>query len=736
MIYFGTPVGPGAATRALEGCGTGIGDVDGDGFGDVMVGAEVIRGAWSGLAAEAEWRYDDVRRAVAARDIDGDGFDDLLLADSAFTSDGLAQRGRVQLYQGTALGPAQHPSWTRIGDAAGETLGESVSGTDDVDGDGYPDVLVGSPGANPERDATGKAQLFWGSRSGVDDDRAPAVVLPRASERRLGNAGEGVGDLDGDGFADIATYVGVSGGKLDVYRGESGGLATQRSWRIARVPVEAPHASFFRPRALGDVDGDGLADFGLYCHYRDAEAFFGDPVAVVVRRGITWGGALHYDYNEVTGAGDVDGDGRGDMLFASPSYADGDGLVDVRTFDMVSLRSLRGVPKSETGFAIAAAGDVDNDGFADVILGAPGASDVAAQSGRVWIWFGADATRAWSIAGHGANARLGEIVGTPGDLDGDGFPEVVVRSRESRATLGGDHVRIFRGNGGLGFGAAFPHRMRARRPGTGIAIPAWGVSDSIGGFDITGHGRSPHGAGRVALEAEARPSADRFIGVVTQRGDLQGSDLRPAELTLKVRGLTEDSAFRWRARVRVDPAQAPIQGWSRWLYGGLPGQPSAVHLRTSKNHAPAVRDESYTFNEDENGKGEPAPGLLANDLDRDGHTLTATKLTETRHGAVTVLPDGGWFYVPDDGYRGPDGFDYRVSDGRGGSADGHVDLYVEPGSDCLGTSRARCEAGDLRAVIATIGGPRGLRCRVVEGDVRALSCAFDERPGSATCEAP
>ncbi len=517
-IYFGTPVGPGAtaaATRALEGCGTGVGDVDGDGFGDVMVGAEVVHGAWSGLAAEAEWRFDDVYRAVAAQDVDGDGFDDLLLAAPGFSSDGLTQRGRAQLYQGSAQGPALPPSWTRLGDAAYEWFGECVAGAGDVDGDGYPDVVVGSPGANPERDATGGAQVFWGSRAGIASDRAPSVVLPHLSERRLGSACEGVGDLDGDGLAEIvvgiAPIFNVFSGTLDVYRGESGALASGRSWRLSGSASEAA-LHYYRARALGDVDGDGLGDFGIYTNHRVTEAFFGAPLDLVVQRGATWGDALEHDYNEVAGAGDFDGDGRGDLLFASPSYAGGDGLVEVRRVDMSTLRSLRGEPGSELGVGIAGAGDVDGDGFADVLVSAPRANGDFAQAGRVSIWFGPDATRTWSFAGRGADALLGESVGTPGDLDGDGFPEILVRSRESRTTVAGDHVRVFRGNGGLGFGAAFPFRIRARRPGTGVAIPAWGTSDSVSGFDLTSEGRSPHGAGRVMLEAEVKPSATPFDG--------------------------------------------------------------------------------------------------------------------------------------------------------------------------------------------------------------------------------
>lgn len=736
-VGFGGPGGI-AARRALDGCGTGIGDVDGDGFGDVLVGGEVVRGAWSGFATEAEWQFDDVA-VTSAQDLDGDGADELLVADSAFTSDELGARGRVLLYRGAVDGP-RGPVATLLGAQAGERFGTAVGGAGDVDGDGFADVFVSSPLADRDRNATGEVAIFWGGRDGIDLARAPGVVAARDSEDRLGASGAGVGDLDGDGFTDLVVGIAGNGaffvgGVLDVHRGERGGIVGARGWRLAS---SSPTVFISWGRALGDVDGDGFADLGMRVVGRQTEVFFGDPDHVVVERELVWGDAR--GPSEVVGAGDFDGDGRGDLAFAASQAAGGDGLVVVTRADGTVLRTFAGERGANMGTSLVAAGDVDGDGYADLAVGAPATDGAFVDAGRVWVLFGGpagevDGGRTWSFDGGRAGARLGQTLGDVGDVDGDGFPELIVASAESRTTAGGQRVRVFRGNGGLGMGAAFPFRVRARRPGSGIAIAAWGTSDAVDGFDLSGEGRSSQGAARVVFEAEVKPSATPFDGRVSARAMELWSDVRPAELALRVRGLAEDSAYHWRARVRVDPTQAPIQGWSRWLYGGLPGQPASVHVRTSKNHAPDARDDAYDIDEDLNGYGEPAPGLLGNDADRDGDALSVEKASEARHGRVTVLPDGGWFYVVDEGYRGADGFDYRVTDEHGAAAVAHVSLYVSPGEACMGASRASCEAGELRAIITTASGPRALRCHVDASGERKLICALDDA-GDAALTAP
>jgi len=766
-LVFGTPTGPGAPRRlvtdapAQSSVATGIGDVDGDGFADVLVSrlsggseTEVVGGVWSGLSEQPEWVFDDFENAAAAGDINGDGYDDLVVGDWDFVSDDL-MLGRVLLLRGSSRGPEPTPMSTLYGSSHHEAFGFRAEGVGDVDGDGIGDVLVTAPRMVSGSQSQGRADVYWGSVGGLLSraERAPASVWPSENQVGFGVGGHGVGDVDGDGFADIVIGIesdgGGSAGVLELYRGEAGGLASQWAWRLKPPRNDGTsRARVHDALALGDIDGDGLADFGSDSEDRPGDIFFGSRGDIVRGEISHWGDE---EPHEVRAAGDIDGDGRGDVLIGARTASDRRGQVDIVRMGGDGLATFASLVGSQGGAqlgdAIGSAGDLDGDGYADIAVAALyfDVSD-ASDAGRAWVHFGgpsglrADDARAWHFDGDRSNAGVGFAVGTVGDLDGDGFPELsVVSVADSATTPGEGRVRIFRGNGAFGFGAAFAYRARARRPGSGLVIPAWGASDAAQGFDLSAAGRSPLGPARVGLEAEVLPWDVPFKGVITARGELFASDIDAAALVLRIRGLAEASAFHWRARVRHDPAQAPIQASSRWLYGGLPGQPASVHLRTSRNHGPNARGEAYSFNEDAHGMGSHAPGLLANDSDSDGDTLTVTKVSEPAHGDLVMEPDGAWFYAVDDGYRGRDGFDYQVSDGHGASAVAHVALSIEPGGACLGATLASCAAGELRTIIDTAAGPRSLRCHVVDNGKRELVCALDGAGeavlGSARCEA-
>ncbi len=190
-------------------------------------------------------------------------------------------------------------------------------------------------------------------------------------------------------------------------------------------------------------------------------------------------------------------------------------------------------------------------------------------------------------------------------------------------------------------------------------------------FSVRAFGRSPYGPERVRLEVEVARFDEPLDGVGILRGDwVYAPAGQSVELVVDVRGLAAQSAYRWRARIGYDTSRAHPTAHSRWYSGGAPGEPSRVHVRTRANgHIVAVDDTMFA----EAGVALlREPGVIANDVDPEGDRLTARKLTEAKHGVVTVGEAGAviFYRLTDPAFFGEDSFDYEVSDGLGQGRDG------------------------------------------------------------------
>jgi hypothetical protein len=182
-------------------------------------------------------------------DLNGDGYADLAVGSP--NADG--GRGRVDVYYGGPLDIGTVPSVTLRGVFMGDRFGHSVASAGDVNGDGYADLVVGAPGADPDgREGAGTASVFLGSASGVA--ARPARVLEGAAAGdQFGWSVASAGDVNGDGYADLVVGAlgadpggRMSAGTASVYLGSASGVA-------------ATPARVLEGAASGDVFGWSVA---------------------------------------------------------------------------------------------------------------------------------------------------------------------------------------------------------------------------------------------------------------------------------------------------------------------------------------------------------------------------------------------------------------------------------------------------------------------------------------------
>jgi hypothetical protein len=216
-------------------------------------------GSAQGLSQQPVWQRDGEAAhdwygygVGAAGDVNGDGFADLL-AGAKYNDEAGANAGKAYLYLGAPAGPSTDAAWTYPGRRTGANASVRVSVAGDLNGDGYDDVLVTSPQENGQG---GELALFFGGSNGLK--RAPDQrIRAPAGLSFFGQGACPAGDLDGDGYADVAVHGRSFDGRGHalIYRGSAKGLSAHPVWQ-----VDGPELADRFAWWLADVDGDGLAD--------------------------------------------------------------------------------------------------------------------------------------------------------------------------------------------------------------------------------------------------------------------------------------------------------------------------------------------------------------------------------------------------------------------------------------------------------------------------------------------
>jgi hypothetical protein len=343
--------------------------------------------------------------------------------------DGLAdvivgtQAQQVHVFHGRAGGVSPTPSVVLTGPAGSMNFGYAVSGAGDLNGDGYSDLAVGARGSS-------QAFVYLGGASGVTE--ASRTTLTGPTGFNLGAAVSSAGDTDGDGYGDL--LVGVPGGSIaptggfvNLYRGGPMGITGTPSSLRPNDPVTL---FGFHVASAGDTDGDGWEDVTIGAPgFVDpsigyAYLFANSAGTVATRPTITWSGLTTIATYFGFPVGDLNSDGYSDVAV---------GLSRVGTFVLYhgSPSGLPGTtsriyrdPSGATAASryLSSAGDVNGDGYGDLVVGTN-------YHDRVYVYHGSPSgiptTPARTVLGATGSA-FGLVAVSPGDIDGDRYSDLVI----------------------------------------------------------------------------------------------------------------------------------------------------------------------------------------------------------------------------------------------------------------------------------------------------------------------
>jgi hypothetical protein len=445
------------------------------------------------------------RSVSSAGDVDGDGFDDLIVGAPYADASG-SSSGASYVVFGKAGGfPADIEladldgtnGFQISGEADGDASGRNVASAGDVNGDGFGDVIVGAPYADANGGDSGASYVVFGQAAGFPADielsdldgtsgfRIDGEAAGDASGRFVSSAG----DVNGDGFDDLvigAPYAdanGNSSGATYVVFGQAGGfaadieLADLDGTNGFRISGEAAgDASGMSVTSAGDVNGDGFDDLIIGAPYADTGGSAAGATYVVFGQAGGFPGDIDlsdldgtngFEISGVSGgdasgrsvgsAGDVNGDGFDDLIVGAP-FADANGsasgasyvvfghagsfAADVQLADLDGTNGFRisgEAAGDASGRFVSSAGDVNGDGFDDLVIGAPYADANGISSGASYVVFGQaegfaaeidlsdlDGSDGFRISGEAAFDFSGGAVTSAGDVNGDGFDDLIV----------------------------------------------------------------------------------------------------------------------------------------------------------------------------------------------------------------------------------------------------------------------------------------------------------------------
>jgi len=491
-------------------------DADGDGYGDDSTAVTDCEQPSGTVAAGGDCDDDDDSLSPDTRwypDGDGDGYGE---ADGDFVEQCEAPDDHVRDDTDcddtdAELNPETtwpvdddnddfgHDTEVLVGCEMPEGATDNALDCDDDEGEVYPGAeevcLDGLVNDCDSDEATAQEACAWDSPVTLRDAE---IELEMSANERYARAVDAAGDFDGDGWADVvvgamwaSTGSASMNGAVFVFLGPL--EAGDQALTDADITFEGPSNQAMLGASVagvGDTDGDGFDDLlmgapGAVPGADEGAAWLiHGPTTTLDAASLTLGSLPYLELGTaVAAAGDLDGDGVGDLLAAGATGNSGTGiaylvsgaLTGSQRISDVAMASFAGLASNEnfgTQRSLAAAGDVDGDGIDDVVLGSPELTDADAA----YLFTGpltgdhalSDATCTWGSSLH---TRMGQAVAGAGDLDGDGYDDVLVGAPTTQSSSSKEGaVHVFAG------GSTLPTEGEARATLYGVDS-----GDQIGG---------------------------------------------------------------------------------------------------------------------------------------------------------------------------------------------------------------------------------------------------------------
>jgi len=313
-----------------------------------------------------------------AGDVNNDGHDDVIIGAPTWDF-GHVEEGAAFLYLSDGTGLSYSYAWLFQSNQDSAHLGTAVSNAGDLNDDGYDDVVIGAIDYDNGLTDQGRVFVFYGMQDGLTDT-LKTVIDGEAENAHLGEAVASAGDVDNDGYDEIIIGApSYNDGKVYLHQGSASGVSTTPDWTAVNSNVTNLGVSV---HTAGDINNDG----------------YDDVIIGASQLSVGIGGRAYVYYGSSSGLSTTIGwTGSGSS------------------------------PLGEYGTSVCTAGDVNGDGYADIIVGAPTEN---IEAGKAYVYYGSSSglsqTASWTKAGGQSDALFGYSVSTAGDINGDGYDEVII----------------------------------------------------------------------------------------------------------------------------------------------------------------------------------------------------------------------------------------------------------------------------------------------------------------------